>query len=354
MQGGKKAMKCCQKFFMVRNKKNRIPTLKKHTWIIIWSILLILVALWSLSIGSGSASLKELILLIMQDERTKSMRIMLYIRLPRVLGGIFAGAGLAVSGVIIQSVLNNSLAGPNIIGVNAGAGFAIALCSILLPGRYRILPLAAFLGALVTVLLVFYVGKKTGASKVTLVLAGIAVNSILNAATDTVLTFVPDAILNNYSFRIGGLGNINSGVLYPACICIGIGIIMAICLHNEMDVLSLGEDTAKNLGLNISWYRLLLLVVAAVLAGASVSFCGLIGFVGLIIPHMSRILVGAEGKYLIPTAALMGATCLTLCDLVARRLFAPYDISVGIILSFLGAPFFLYLLVRKKGKGIND
>lgn len=354
MQGGKKVMLCWQKFFMKNKKQRTIPILKKRTWIIIWGILLLLAVLWSLSSGSGSASLKELFLLIVQGEKTKSMRIMLYIRLPRVLGGIFAGAGLAVSGVIIQSVLNNSLAGPNIIGVNAGAGFAVALTAVLIPGKFSILPIAAFLGALVTVLLVFYVGKKTGASKVTLVLAGIAVNSILNAATDTVLTFVPDAILNNYSFRIGGLGGINSKVLYPACICIGLGTILAFCLNNEMDVLSLGEDTAKNLGLNISWYRLLLLIIAAILAGASVSFAGLIGFVGLIIPHMSRILVGAEGKYLIPTAALMGAACLTFCDFIARRLFAPYDISVGIILSFLGAPFFLYLLVRKKGKGIYD
>lgn len=323
-------------------KDNRI-------WIIGLIILLLVAIIVSLSVGSGSATIKDLFLFLLGKEKTKAIDIMMYIRLPRVLGAIFAGAGLAVSGVIIQSVLNNSLAGPNIIGVNAGAGFFMALAAIVLPNKPSIMPLAAFIGALITVLLVFYAGKRTGASRITLVLAGIAINSLLNAATDAILTFVPDAILNHYSFRIGGLSNINVKTLYPALVGIGIGLILTICLHNEMDVLSLGEETAKNLGLNTAWYRFILLFLAAVMAGASVSFSGLLGFVGLIIPHISRAIVGSEGKYLIPVAGLMGAAFLTLCDLLARRLFAPYDISVGIILSFLGAPFFLYLLIKKKG-----
>lgn len=326
----------------------------KSLWILSLTLLLLIITLISLSIGSGTSSIKELFLLMTKAEKTKAMNIMIYIRLPRVLGGIFAGAGLAISGVIIQSVLNNSLAGPNIIGVNAGAGFFIALFAVLFPNRPGIMPLAAFLGALVTVLLVFYLGKKTGMSRITLVLAGIAVNSLLNAATDSILTFVPDAILNNYSFRMGGLSNINVKTLYPALICIGVGILLSLFLHNELDVLSLGEETAKSLGLNIFWYRFLLLMIAAVLAGASVSFSGLLGFVGLIIPHISRRIVGAEGKYIIPVAGLMGAVFLTFCDLLARRLFAPFDISVGIILSFLGAPFFLYLLIKKRGREVYD
>ena len=203
-------------------------------------------------------------------------------------------------------------------------------------------------------LLVYYMARKTGVSKITLVLAGIAINSLLNAASDAVITFVPDALVNSYAFRIGGLSGVNSKVLIPACICIGISILVAICLHNEMDVLSLGEDTAKSLGLPVGWYRFLLLLLAAMLAGASVSFSGLLGFVGLIIPHIARHFVGSEGKYLLPTSALLGAGFLTFCDLIARKLFAPYEISVGIILSFLGAPFFLYLLIRKRGKGFHD
>lgn len=328
--------------------------IKQKTWILVFGVILIFIIIISLFVGSASISPKQLFSMIVNRENSKALRIMLYVRIPRVFGAVFAGAGLAVSGSIIQSVLNNSLAGPNIIGVNAGAGFAIVLFSSIFPYSISALPFVAFIGALITVLLVYYMARKTGVSKITLVLAGIAINSLLNAASDAVITFVPDALVNSYAFRIGGLSGVNSKVLIPACICIGISILVAICLHNEMDVLSLGEDTAKSLGLPVGWYRFLLLLLAAMLAGASVSFAGLLGFVGLIIPHISRHFVGSEGKYLLPTSALLGASFLTFCDLVARKLFAPYEISVGIILSFLGAPFFLYLLIRKRGKGFHD
>lgn len=339
---------------MKKSKEKTKIKIDRKTWILVWGLVLIIVVIWSLSTGSIWISPRQLLRMLVDPENTKVTSIMLYVRLPRVMGGIFAGAGLAVSGAIIQSVLNNSLAGPNIIGVNAGAGFALVLFSALFPDNPSILPGVAFVGALITVFLVYYVARKIGASKVTLVLAGIAVNSLLNAATDSVITFVPDAILNSYGFRIGGLNSVNSKILFPACICIAFGILFACFLHNEIDVLALGEDTAKNLGLPVGWYQFLFLLIAAMLAGASVSFAGLLGFVGLIVPHMARIFVGDEGKYLIPTAAFMGAACLTFCDLIARKLFAPYDISVGIVLSFLGAPFFLYLLMRKKGKGLHD
>lgn len=328
--------------------------IKQRTWILVFGVILVFIIFISLFVGSASISPKQLFSMIVSQENSKALRIMLYVRIPRVFGAVFAGAGLAVSGSIIQSVLNNSLAGPNIIGVNAGAGFAIVLFSSLFPYSISALPFVAFIGALITVLLVYYMARKTGVSKITLVLAGIAINSLLNAASDAVITFAPDALVNSYAFRIGGLSGVNSKVLIPACICIGISILVAICLHNEMDVLSLGEDTAKSLGLPVGWYRFLLLLLAAMLAGASVSFSGLLGFVGLIIPHIARHFVGSEGKYLLPTSALLGAGFLTFCDLIARKLFAPYEISVGIILSFLGAPFFLYLLIRKRGKGFHD
>lgn len=322
----------------------------RKKWMIGGGVLLLLVILISLLIGSVTISPKEIFLMLVNGENTKNLRIMMYVRFPRVMAAVFAGAGLAVSGAIIQTVLHNSLAGPNIIGVNAGAGFAVVLFSTFFPTNMVLVPGAAFAGALATVLLVYYTARKTGASKVTLVLAGIAINSLLNAASDAVITFVPDALLNSYAFRIGGFSSVNSKILYPACICIALGILASFCLRNEMDVLALGEDTAKSLGLKVGKYRFLLLVTAAVLAGASVSFAGLLGFVGLMVPHMARFLVGSEGKYLLPMSALMGACLLTFCDLLARRLFAPYDISVGIILAFLGAPYFIYLLIHRKGK----
>lgn len=319
----------------------------KH--ILIALIVLIIIMVLSICIGSVRIFLSEILEVFMGDKQSAAARIILYVRLPRAIGCIAAGAGLASAGVIIQSVLNNPLAGPNIIGVNAGAGFFAILCYVLFPSRYLMIPIGAFLGALLTVFVVYSIAKKTGASKTTIVLAGVAVNSILNAGTDMIHTFIPDALIAGNSFRVGGLDNVETAILWPATILIALALIAAFLMKNELDILVLGEDIALSLGLNTKLYRFLFLTVAALLAGASVSFAGLLGFVGLIIPHITRFLVGSEAKYLLPLSAIMGASFLTACDIIARTLFRPFEIPVGIMLSFLGGPFFIYLLLKKKG-----
>lgn len=280
---------------------------------------------------------------------TKAGRILLYVRLPRVAGGIIAGMALAVSGAVIQTVLNNPLAGPNIIGVNAGSGFAVVLCGALFPAAYAALPLVAFAGAFVTVLFVYYLGKKTGSSKITLVLAGVAINSLLNGASDVVYTVSESSLAASSAFKIGGLQGVTPQVLNYAGVVVAFSFLLVMLLNNELEVLSLGEEQARALGLSVSVYRFLFLALAAALAGAAVSFAGLLGFVGLIVPHIARMLVGGECKYLLPASALLGAALLTACDYIARTWFAPYELPVGILLSLLGAPFFLWLLCRKKG-----
>ncbi len=309
--------------------------------------LLLISSVVSLAVGTVSISLKEMLALFTDGITTSGQRIVVYVRGPRVIAALFAGAGLAVSGVIIQTILANPMAGPNIIGVNAGAGFGEVLCSAVFPGFVLFLPLGAFLGAFVTVLFVYALGRITGSSKITIVLAGISINSLVNAATDTIHTFNDDAVLNSSSFRIGGLQGVNINVLIPACIAIFVGIVITYALHNEMELLSLGDDTAKTLGLSVSKYRLFFLLLAALLAGSCVSFSGLLGFVGLIVPHIARIMVGSECKYLIIVSTLLGAVFLMICDLLARILFSPFELPVGIILSFIGAPFFIYLLLRR-------
>lgn len=314
------------------------------------ALCLIAVVLAALAFGSVTLTPGEIAEVFFGKTDAASARIMLYVRIPRVLAAIFAGAGLAAAGAIIQSVLHNPLAGPNIIGVNAGAGFAVVLFGAFVPRFLPILPLVAFIGALAAVLLVYTIASRTGMSKLTLVLTGVALNSFLSAASDAVIIIAPDALSNSYAFKLGGLSVVNLDILYPACICIGAALLFACALHKEMDVLALGEETARSLGLKTSLYRFLLLMTAAVLAGAAVSFAGLLGFIGLIVPHIARMIVGNEGKYMIPASAMLGALTLTLCDLLARKLFAPYEIPVGIILSFLGAPFFLYLLFQRQGR----
>jgi len=318
-------------------------------------LLALLSAVLSTCLGAVRISPAQVLSILSGDlSGTAEARIILYARLPRTCGCLAAGMALAVSGAVIQSVLNNPLAAPNIIGVNSGAGLLVALCGAAAPAAPSVIPLAAFLGALLGMLLVLFIAEKTGAARITLVLAGTAVSSIFSAGIDAVVTFVPDA-LNGYSdFRIGGLSNLSMARVIPALWVILPALLAVLSLGNELDILMLGADTAQSLGLPARPLRLLLLALAAALAGAAVSFSGLLGFVGLIVPHIMRRLAGEESRTLLPASALGGAGMLTLCDLLSRVLFAPYELPVGIVLALAGGPFFLCLLFRQRGGRVHD
>ena len=319
------------------------------------ALLTLLLALLSLGLGAVPISPMEVLrALLGNGEDTVQRRIVLYVYLPRTCGGLLAGMALAVSGAVIQRVLANPLAAPNIIGVNAGAGLMTALCCAAAPKALALTPLAAFLGALAGVMLVLLIAERTGAARITLVLAGAAVSSMFGAGVDAVLTFFPDS-LNGYSdFRIGGLSNLSMARVIPAFWVILAAFVILLSLCGEMDVLALGLETAQSLGLSARPLRLLLLTLAAALAGAAVSFAGLLGFVGLLVPHIMRRLVGEESLPLLLGCALGGAAMLTGCDLLARLLFAPYVLPVGIVLSLLGGPFFIWLLLRQRGGRTHD
>lgn len=185
-------------------------------------------------------------------------------------------------------------------------------------------------------------------------LAGAAVSGMFSAGIDAVVTFVPDA-LNGYSdFRIGGLANLAMSRIVPAFWIVLAAMALIFSLAGDLDVLLLGADTAQSLGLRAKPLRLALLALAAALAGAAVSFSGLLGFVGLIVPHIMRRLIGEESRPLLAGCALGGAAILTLCDLLARLLFAPYELPVGIVLSLAGGPFFIWLLLRQRGGRSHD
>lgn len=284
-----------------------------------------------------------------KDAASTAARIVLYSRLPRTCAALLAGSALAVSGALIQTVLENPLASPNVIGVNSGAGFAVALVCAIAPTAQPYAPLAAFAGALAGVFLVSSLSRRTGASRMTVVLAGIAVSALFNAGIDAAVTLVPDALNGVSDFRIGGLAGVTMSQLVPASLLILPSLILALSFSQQMDILGLGGDTARSLGLSVGTVRFILLTLSAALAGAAVSFCGLIGFVGLIIPHIMRRLFGEDSFPLLLSSALGGAFFVTLCDLLSRILFAPFELPVGIVLAFAGAPFFLWLLFRQRG-----
>ena len=319
---------------------------------ILAALALLLVVSFAASLLGGSTriSLGEVLrAAVSMEMQNTTLRIFLYVRLPRVLGGVMCGAGLAAAGAVLQVVLNNSLAGPNIIGVNAGAGFAALLVMALFPDKVGLVPAAAFLGALACTMLVYGVARATGKSRMTIVLAGVAVGSIVNAASGGLKVLFPE-IVNTYSgFSMGTLNGVTMDQLHAATPYLLIGLATALLLGGSMDILALGDEMARSLGLHTERCRLALILCAAVLAGASVSIGGLIGFVGLLVPHAVRLLVGTKSRAVISGSALLGGSCVLLCDLVGRMLFAPFELPAGILLSLLGGIGFILLLFRRKG-----
>ena len=319
-----------------------------------WAVLCLLTAgaaALSLTLGAVNLSLGEIwTALTGGDTASVASRIVVYTRLPRTCAALLAGAALAASGVVIQTVLNNPLASPGILGVNASAGLAVALVCAAAPLAQRWTPLVAFAGALAGVLLVLGLAQRTGASRMTVVLAGVAISNLFSAGIDGVVTLVPDALNGVTDFRIGGFSGVTLARLAPAALLILVSLLAVVSLSHPLDILALGSDTARSLGLAVGPMRVLFLVLAAALAGAAVSFSGLLGFVGLIVPHSMRRLVGEESCPLLVSSILGGACFVTLCDLLARVLFAPFELPVGIVLAFAGVPFFLWLLFRQKGR----
>ncbi len=315
--------------------------------------LFLICAAWlGLTLGSTALNPAQALAGLLQgDKSSAGSRILLYVRLPRVCASLLAGAALAASGMLIQGALGNPLAAPNVIGVNAGAGFFTFLAMAAFPGVRGAAPTGAFLGALAATLIVYAVAAGAGAGKLTIILAGVAVSSVFTAGVNGIKTFFPETLYNGSTFLIGGFSGVSLADITPAWGMILLGLVGALLLGGQADLLALGEETARSLGQNTGLVRFLLIVTACVLAGAAVSFSGLLSFVGLLVPHIVRRLFGesrTSHRVMLAGAALLGAGFVTLCDLLSRVLFAPYEIPVGILLSFVGGPFFLTLILKRR------
>lgn len=322
----------------------------KKRWVFPAAIgFLLLSAALSLCLGAARLSLPQLWEAMLGGPNGTNGFIFWYSRMPRTAACLLAGAALAAAGCILQSVLGNQLASPSIIGVNAGAGLAVTVCCALGWLSGWAIAGAAFGGALVAVLAVVVLTRRTGASRTAVILSGVAMNSIFTAFRDGLTTLVPEVSALSGQFRVGGFASVSTARLLPAGIMIVVGLAIALTLCNDLDVLALGEDTARSLGMPVRRMRTLFLLLAALMAGAAVSFAGLLGFVGLLVPHVVRNLVGNDSRRLLPASILVGAGFVTACDLLSRMVFAPYELPVGILMAVFGGPFFLVLLLRKKG-----
>ena len=317
----------------------------------------LLAAALLLSVGCGSQWYTPARLwqaLCAADAADPVWRILCFVRLPRTAAAVLAGAALGVAGALIQSVLNNAMASPNVIGVNAGAGLGALLAASLVPGAAALLPGAAFVGALAAALFIWMLAAVAGLSRTTLILAGVTVSSILTACMNTLKLLFPDVAVGSMAFLLGTLSGVTTAQLQRALPWLAAGFVLAALLAADLNVLQLGEDMAAGLGLPVARVRFAALLTAALLAGAAVSFAGLLGFVGLLAPHIARRLVGGDNRRLLPVTALASADLMLLCDVAARVLFAPFELPVGVLLSLVGGPFFLFLLLRRKRSRLYD
>lgn len=330
-------------------KQHRILHAKSIIILFLFSLLIISI-ISGILFGSVNISLSEMFsCLLGKDHDSVAYILLTTVRIPRVIGALFAGIGLAASGVILQVVMNNSLASPNTIGVNSGAGFAVMISMLLFPGNIHMVPILAFFGALITTISIFLLAYFADRSRMTIILAGITVSSFLNAGINTMKLLDTDLTINMTSFMIGSLSGVTFSRLILPMILILISLVCSFALSRSLNLLSLGDDIARSLGLSVSLIRFLLLVISSILAGSVISYAGMLSFVGLIVPHICRRLFGNDARFLVPCSALLGGSFVILCDLLGRVLFAPYELPAGILMSFIGGPFFLYLLLNKKG-----
>ncbi len=324
----------------------------RNKYIILISLLVIFIISLFLSVGMGAINVSpfEIIQALTIKKETANYHIIWNIRLPRTMVSVLVGASLSLSGAIIQGVMRNSLASPSIIGVSSGAGFTALLILILFPQYYHLVPLGAFVGAFIVTMLIYGLAWKDGLLPNRLILAGVAVNSLLGAGNNALLTFFPDRVSGVINFMVGGLNGVTWADVHSVLPYVIVGVIIALMLPDKLNILVLGDEVATGLGVNVERLRFIFIILSSLLAGSAVSIVGLLGFVGLIVPHITRLIIGADYRFLFPAAVLLGAIVVLICDLLARTLFSPIEIPVGIIMSVLGAPFFLYLLRSREAK----
>ncbi|MDV2080324.1 FecCD family ABC transporter permease [Marinobacter xestospongiae] len=330
----------------------------------VYAVLLLLslaVALLSLTSGAYPLPVRQVLALLANSNAgdTAAQMVLFDIRMPRLLLGFLTGAVLAVSGAILQGLFRNPLADPVLIGVSGGAAMAAVAVIVLgstwlsgwtlFAGRWAI-PVAAFLGATGTTLLAWRIASRSGqVSVATLLLAGIAINAIAAAITGLLTFHADDGELRSLTFwNMGSLGQARWDDLVVAGPWMLLALVLAPWLARPLDAFTMGEAVAGHLGYSVVWIKRGAILLVALGAGAAVAVTGLIGFVGLVVPHLLRQLVGAGHRLLLPGSAFAGGALLVGADCIARVIVAPAELPIGLMMALLGGPFFLFLLMRMR------
>lgn len=285
--------------------------------------------------------------------------VVMVVRLPRVLVSLLAGAALATGGTAMQALFRNPLADPSIIGISSGAALMAAIAIVMTHWAGAVfgawastlaLPVAAFIGAVGTTFLVFGIAREGRRTNVAaMLLAGVAIAALTGALTGLLTFTANDAQLRSIVFwMLGSLGGADLNAVWILLVAVPVPLIILLRMHKPLNAMALGEDQARHIGVDAEAMKRRVVLCTALMVGATVALCGVIGFVGLVVPHMLRLAGGADNRFLLPASALGGAVLLCLTDTLARTVAAPAEVPIGVITALCGAPVFLYLLVRRK------
>ncbi|KPQ06496.1 MAG: ABC-type heme uptake system permease component HmuU [Rhodobacteraceae bacterium HLUCCA12] len=325
-------------------------------------VLLVAVALGSMAVGASGVSLGAVLgrLIAGQELALHERVVLMDIRLPRMVMGVMVGAALAVSGAVMQGLFRNPLADPGIVGVGAGAGLGAVLAIVLgslLPASLaalsgpHLVPIAAFLGGWGTTLVLYRVSTRQGRTSVaTMLLAGIALGALAGALTGLMVYIADDQQLRDLTFwGLGSLAGASWARIAAAGPIIVLALLAAPALARALNAFTLGEAAAAHLGIAVQRMKNIAILTVAAATGAAVAVSGGIGFIGIVVPHLLRLAIGPDHRFLLPASALLGATLLLLADMIARVIVAPAELPIGIVTAVLGAPVFLWILLRRRG-----
>ncbi|HIW21403.1 MAG TPA: iron ABC transporter permease [Candidatus Dorea intestinavium] len=314
---------------------------------VLLGILLIGLFFWSVRTGGLSVSTNRLLKGLFM-EYDKKVATIYHLRFPRIFVAVLAGAGIAVSGVLLQAVLKNPLADPGIIGISGGAGFFAAIAGLLFPGLFVLTSLFSFVGGLLAFLIVYVIAFKEGLKPTNILLIGIAINGMFEGGLRLLSQVSGQGTSGIASIVEGSISLTTWRDVRILLIMVIPGIMLALLTAKQCDLLQLEEKTISSLGINVPLMRILISFLAIIIVCGCTAITGVIGFLGLIVPHMGRLIVGAEHKYLLPFSALLGSFIFLIADTFGRSIVYPREISPAILMTIVGGPVFIYLLRRKK------
>lgn len=333
---------------MQSKQKLRQTKTYKLTMIALLACLCVISTLVCVAVGSVEYTVQQVMEALFHEE-AEARLIIWNIRFPRVLCGGIVGICLSLAGCILQGVMRNHMASPSTIGVTSGASFVGYMMLIVFPQYYHMLPIGSILGSFITTMVIYGLAYDRGVSPVKMILSGMAVSAVFGAFNDIIKIFFSERLADATSFMVGSLNGVSWADFKLVIPYVGVGLFVCLLLPSKMNILMLGDEMANTLGLRVERFRMFLIMVSSLLAGTSIAVAGMISFVGLIVPHIARLIIGSDYKYLFPTSILMGYSFVVICDTVGRVILPVGNLSVSVVLSFIGAPFFLYLL-RKKDK----